>query len=118
MALVAFYPSQDLVANRAFFEGLLGLPLVRDQGVCLIYKVADKAYVGFCSHLEAVNTPNSIIITLVHEDVDGEYQRYQARGIPNDGPPRLNERYGIYHFFAHSPEGYRVEVQRFNEALA
>jgi len=32
-------------------------------------------------------------------------------------PPRLNEKYQIYHFYLKDPDGHIIEVQRFEEPL-
>ena len=50
-------------------------------------------------------------------DVDGAYEVLVALGVETEAPPKLNERFGIYHFFARDPDGYRLELQRFNEPL-
>ena len=41
---ITFLPTADLAATDAFYTGLVGLPLVRDQGVCRIYGTAPGAY--------------------------------------------------------------------------
>lgn len=115
--LIAFYPCHDLEATRNFYERDLCLPLVRDQGTCLIFGVAKNAYVGFCQHNDAVPEHGGLIVTLLTDDVDSFYQRLRKLGIETEGMPKLNDMHHIYHFFALDPDGYRVEVQRFLEPL-
>jgi catechol 2,3-dioxygenase-like lactoylglutathione lyase family enzyme len=114
--LIAFYPCHDLEATRNFYERDLCLPLVRDQGTCLIFGVALNAHVGFCQH-DAVLEHRGLIVTLLTEDVDGFYQRLRQLGVETEAAPKQNDTYRIYHFFALDPDGYRVEVQRFLEPL-
>ena len=45
---IGFYGSTNLEKTREFYEGLLRLTLARNQKRCLIYKVTDKAFIGFC----------------------------------------------------------------------
>ncbi len=116
-ALVGFYPVRDLAATRDFYEGILDLPLVRDQGACLIYKVSEHAYVGFCQHSDAPEPHPGVMITLLSDDVDGVYDTLHAANVVTEGAPKTNDRFAIYHFFARDPNGYRVEVQRFLEPL-
>ncbi|MCA9837935.1 MAG: VOC family protein [Trueperaceae bacterium] len=113
---IAFYPSKDLEATRAFYEGILGLKLARDQGSCLIFQVTETAYIGFCQHL-SMPASASFIITLIHPDVDAVYASLRAKNCRLESAPELNERYQIYHFFALDPNAYRVEIQRFIEPL-
>lgn len=121
--VLGFYPVRDLSATRDFYERDLGLRVARDQGVCLIF-AAGGGYVGFCQRepAEGREAPLSElgdgpIITFVTPDVEGWYQRVRRLGVETDAPPRRNERFAIVHFFARDPDGYRVEIQRFEQPL-
>jgi catechol 2,3-dioxygenase-like lactoylglutathione lyase family enzyme len=117
-----FFPVRDLAATRDFYTRDLGLRLARDQGTCLIL-AAGGAYLGFCQSAAAersatvADTSEGIIVTLVTDAVDAWYTRLRRLGIETEGAPRHDARFGIYHFFARDPDGYRVEVQRFDEPL-
>jgi len=113
---IGFYPCRDLHATTAFY-GQLGLTLVRDQGSCVIFRVSAGGYLGFCEHTEVLPEHPGLILTLVLDEVDAAYEQLTTLGVTTEGPPRLNERFGIYHFFARDPEGYRLEVQRFLDPL-
>ena len=41
----------------------------------------------------------------------------QARGVQFDKPPELNPKYAIYHCFLRDPNGYLLEIQRFEEGI-
>lgn len=112
-AAITFLPTRDLTACSAFYETLLLLTLAADQGTCRIFKVAGSGYLGFCQNDAPPPADDRIILTFVCDDVDSWHARLTAQGIATDGPPRENERYRIYHFFARDPDGYRIEVQRF-----
>lgn len=114
---ITFLHSDDLEETRAFYSDLLGLSLVRDQGTCIIYKVNDGAYLGFCKHIETISTGRKVILTLVDEDVDGWYQALRDRGAEILSPPQANPDYQIYHFFLKDPDGYWIEIQRFDQPL-
>ena len=111
-AFIAFYPCHDLAASRDFYARDLGLALERDQGSCLIFR-AGVGYLGFCQHEGALPHHPGLILTLVLDDVDGAYARLRTLGVETEGPPRHNERFGVHHFFARDPDGYRLELQRF-----
>jgi catechol 2,3-dioxygenase-like lactoylglutathione lyase family enzyme len=112
---ITFLHTVDLQKTADFYENILRLPLVVDQGVCRIYAVNGDAYLGFCEHLEAPERPSGIIITLVSPEVDTWYAYLQAQGITFDKPPQHNSRYNIYHCFLHDPNGYLLEIQRFED---
>jgi len=113
-ASVTFCATDDLGATGFFYEKILGLELALDQGTCRIYRVAGCGFVGFCSRLEAPK-PDGIILTLVTEDVDGWFEKIQAAGVVVDKPPTHNPDYNIYHCFVRDPNGYAVEIQRFDD---
>ncbi len=117
---IVFLPVPSLEDQHAFYHGVLQMELALDQGVCRIYRAREGSFFGFCKQSGAtVATPQVVtdgpILTLVSEDVDGWYEHCLAHEVKVDGPPRLNPKYLIYHFFAFDPAGYRVEVQRFED---
>lgn len=117
MQLITFFAVRDLARTADFYERLLGLPLARDQGDCRIYRVNENAFVGFCARAHAPENPPGVILTLVTEAVDAWHARLFAQGVAFDMPPTRNERYRIDHCFLRDPDGYRIEIQRFEEPL-
>ncbi len=115
-AQITFLYTRDLKTTAHFYEAVLGLPLMLDQGGCRIYRVCGDAYLGFCERDTAPERPQGILFTLVTSEVDVWYARLQAQGVPFDKPPAINETYGIYHCFARDPNGYVIEIQRFLDA--
>lgn len=114
-AQITFLFVADLDRAAAFYGGVLEFPLARDQGACLIYQTAEKAYLGVCDHRPS--TPEGTIVTLVTDDVDGWAKRLRESGIEVEGPSS-NERFGIYHCFARDPDGHLIEIQRFQQPLS
>jgi catechol 2,3-dioxygenase-like lactoylglutathione lyase family enzyme len=110
---VTFLTTRDLDRTADFYENLLQLPLVLDQGVCRIYQVDGAAFIGFCQHLEVAERPEGVIITLVSQEVDEWYAYLQAREVPIEKAPALNPKFNIYHLFLRDPNGYLIEIQRF-----
>ena len=110
---VTFLYTRDLARTAAFYEDILGLTLVLDQGACRIYRVAGDAYVGFCAREDAPKEPVGIILTLVTQEVDDWYASLQAKGIVFEKPPAYNPDYNIRHCFLRDPNGYLIEIQTF-----
>jgi len=109
-----FLATQDLQMTAAFYEKTIGLTLALDQGKCRIYRVADKAFLGFCTKDEIPGRAG-VIVTLVTRDVDEWYQQLQALGVKFEKEPTYNPEYQIYHCFLRDPNGYLVEIQRFED---
>lgn len=110
---ITFLYTRDLAKTAHFYETVMGLPMVLDQGGCRIYHVVGEAYLGFCERESAPEVPQGILFTLVTPDVDAWYEYLAAQGVPFEKTPALNETYGIYHCFAQDPNGYLIEIQRF-----
>ena len=106
---VTFLQTPNLAQTAVFYEEILGLPLILDQGICRIYAVADGAFIGFCQHLEAPASDKGVILTFVSAEVDAWHQYLVTHNIPIEKPPTLNETFNIYHCFARDPAGYLIE---------
>lgn len=113
-ALVTFCYCRDLQLTARFYEDVLELPLVLDQGVCRIYRIAPGAHIGFCQRADAPR-PQGVMITLVSAAVDEWHARLSARGVSFEKPPSYNPQYDIYHCLMRDPNGYLIEVQRFQD---
>lgn len=110
---VTFLYTRDLAATARFYEQVLGLPLVLDQGSCRIYRVSGDAFLGFCQRETAPEQPQGIIITFATRQVDAWHEHLAAQGIVFERPPALNPDYNIYHCFLRDPNGYLLEIQQF-----
>lgn len=111
---ITFCYTRDLSRTARFYEDVLGLRLVLEQAHCRIYEVAGGAFLGFCQG-EDCAAPGDVVLTLVTDDVDGWYERLEAKGVAFDRRPVFNPDYNIYHCFLSDPNGYRLEIQRFED---
>lgn len=111
---ITFFYTQNGPATWDFYERVIGLPLVLDQGGCRIYRVAAEAYVGFCAR-DGARPTDGALFTLVTDEVDDWATHLKAHDVELVHEPRHNAEYGIYHFFAKDPNGYLIEVQRFDD---
>jgi catechol 2,3-dioxygenase-like lactoylglutathione lyase family enzyme len=117
---VTFLYCDDPAATDAFYGGLLGLPLVLDQGACRIYGVGESAFLGFCRKTSnlAPQRANGVILTLVVAEeihVNQWYDYLLSVGAEDavERPPAHNPDFNIYHLFLRDPDGYLVEIQVF-----
>lgn len=110
---VTFLYTRDLTATARFYEQVMGLPLILDQGSCRIYRVSGDGFLGFCQRETAPAQPQGIIVTFATRKVDAWHAHLTAQGIPFEKPPALNPDYNIYHCFLRDPNGYLLEIQQF-----
>jgi len=111
---VCFFHTANLAETTRFYGDLLGLPLALDQGACAIFQVSPDGFIGFCTHRSPAS-PDGVIVTLVTRDVEGVYERLIAQGLPFEQPLKYNAQFQITHAFLKDPNGYLVEIQRFDD---
>lgn len=100
----------DLDRSTSFYESL-GLEVQIDQGSCRILGVGGRLALGLCG--DRVPSPEGVIFTLVTDRVEGVCADLAARGVDFEQPPRYSSEYAITHAFLRDPDGYQVEIQRF-----
>ncbi|HPQ39561.1 MAG TPA: nitroreductase family protein [bacterium] len=109
MSGIVFMKTRMLPELRRFYIETLGCSLWLDQGGCTLFRHGNFI-VGFCG---ADTAEIQGILTFFYPssaDVDAMYEIMKASA---DGPPRRNDRYRIYQFFARDPEGRTLEFQYF-----
>ena len=113
---ITFYYYDDIARIAPFYEDVLGLELVLDQGLARIYRIAGASYFGIVDgnrgHLRAQPT-SAALLTILAEDVAGWHARLSARGV--DGLSDILTGRFCEHFFFADPAGYAIEVQRFHD---
>ncbi|KAB8330716.1 VOC family protein [Scytonema tolypothrichoides VB-61278] len=115
---ITFLYTNNLTTSAQFYEEKLGLELWLDQGTCRIYSVTGSGYLGICQTSESsapvTGKLDDVIFTLVTQQVDEWFEYLKARGVKFEKPPTYNQRYNIYHCFLRDPNGYLIEIQRFD----
>jgi hypothetical protein len=109
MSGITFFGTRALDEVVGFYVDRLGASVWLEQPDCTVLKY-DNLLLGFCDR-EAAETAGTI--TFVVEGRAAVDERYDDLADVAREPPRENERYEIYQFFADDPEGRTVEVQTF-----
>ena len=110
---ITFFHTSDLEATTLFYKQL-GLPLKLDQGLCRIFQISKDGFVGFCTHQKPAAT-EGVIITLVTPRVEEVCAQLKAQGVVFEKEPQSNAQFQITHAFLRDPNGYLVEIQRFDD---
>ncbi len=110
---VTFLYTRDLGKTAAFYENIMGLSLVLDQGSCRIYRVSADGFLGFCERAETPKEPVGVIFTLVSTEVDEWHTYLVEQDVAIEKPPTFYPDYNIYHCFVRDPNGYLLEIQQF-----
>jgi hypothetical protein len=113
---ITFLYFKELTEPGRFFEEILKLEKVDDQGFARIYKISGGAFIGIVDEANGYGkaaTEKNVLITLVTEDVHPWYERLKEAGIAIAAPPAIHSKANVECFFFEGPGGYAFEIQRF-----
>lgn len=113
---ITFLYFKDLDGARSFFEDLLGLCLVEDQGWAKIYRVCGSAFIGIVDEARGslrANPDSAVLVTLAVDDVDFWYRDLRERGARIVKELQTYDEIGVRCFFVEGPEDYLLEIQQF-----
>lgn len=113
----AFYYYADLRAAMRFYEEVMGFAPATDYQMAATFRIASTSYltlVDATKGMHSADEPKSATLALVTEDVEGWYDYLRGQGVTIHSP--LNVQPGQAHdgFVAVDPEGYFLEIERFN----
>lgn len=113
---ITFLYFKELAGPGRFFEEILKLEKVVDQGFARIYQISGGAFIGIVDEAKGYcNAPSekNVLITLVTEDVHPWYERLKEAGVAVDAPPAIQTKANVECFFFEGPGGYAFEIQKF-----
>lgn len=114
MSGIIFFATTHLQELATFYQEKLGCQLWLEQQDILILKHGNMLF-GL-HRLE--NSDNEGLMSFFYESREEVDQVYETLKDVANRPPKVNEEYGIYHFFAVDPEGRKLEFQSFNHPIS
>ena len=112
--LITFLYYKDLGGAMAFYEDVLRLDLVIDQGWSKIYGVSPGGYVGLVDESRGyhrVSDAKPVMVCMRVDDVDAWHRYLVDVGVEPLGPPKDSPDLGIRAFLFQDPGGYVLEIQ-------
>ena len=119
-ATVTWLYYKDLVAMQAFYEEVMGLRQVVDQGWAKVYQASRTGYVGLVDERRGMNTwteKKAVNVSFLVDDLDGWFGYVKQRNaFPLRGTAVNDDDAGRYRaFVGYDPEGYFMEFDLFRE---
>ncbi len=111
---ITFLPVSDLQRTVRFYTEVVGLRLWKEMGSCVILDCG-RGYWGFCQYQDGRPLATRTCMSLngtSQDEVDEQYRRLTALGVPTLGQPQRHEHFPVYSFFFRDPDGYLLEFQR------
>jgi len=113
---ITFLYYKNFEKARLFFEEVLQLDLVMDQGFATVYKVSGSSFIGCVKKKEgSIKSKNKggTLVSLTSRDVEGEYERIKKYRLPFISEIEIIERIPLKSFFLKDFEGHDFEIQEF-----
>lgn len=115
-SLISFLYFEDLPAACLFFEDVLGLPCVTDQGWAKIYRVSSGGFISAVDKKKgslACTARDGVLTALAVENADEWAERLRQKGVEFTLEPQVFEDIGIKTMMIKGPEGYIFEIEQF-----
>ncbi|MBN1485378.1 MAG: VOC family protein [Chloroflexia bacterium] len=113
---ITFFYYHDLQPAVDFYEQVMGLECVEDQGWAKIYRTGGNAFLGLVDGSRGffqAQEKNAALLTLVVDDVEAWYSYLQAQGAHLLRELKYHEDIQVQGFFLQDPGGYVIEIQAF-----
>ena len=116
--LLTFFYYKDMARAGEFYEKIMGFELVQDQKWAKIFKVADNAFMGCVDgnigyHKHDLTKP--VMLTVIVDDPDAWYEHFKENGVETLDKPHDDVELNMRIFLLKDPEGYVIEIQKFND---
>jgi len=113
MSGIVFFKTQKLSELKRFYTEVVGCEVWLEQADCALFRHGNFIF-GFCQRDEIDTAGMLTFFYEIREEVDRMFGQLKEIAVSE---PVQNDKYGIYQFFAHDPEGRTLEFQYFNHPV-
>jgi predicted enzyme related to lactoylglutathione lyase len=113
---VTFLYYDDLATATEFYERVLGLEMVEDQGWAKIFRTAGTAFVGLVDGKRGFRKPladSAVLLTLAVNDTQVWYDHLIKHNVKILREPKESPEIQVRCFFIEDPGGYAIEIEQF-----
>lgn len=119
-SMITWLYYKDLPAMQRFYEDILGLEMIVDQGWTKIYQVSSSGFTGLVDEKKGMHSfteKKAVNVSFIIDDIEGwfaytqEHQPFTLRSKELEVGPENKYRA----FVGYDPEGYYMEFDKFYE---
>lgn len=113
---ITFFYYDDIDKAADFYQNVMKLTLVEDQGWAKIFRINAASYVGAVDGSRGFHhtqPESAVLLTLVVDNVS-EWYAYLKDKVKITREPSMNEEIQVENFFFEDPGGYSLEIQTFH----
>jgi predicted enzyme related to lactoylglutathione lyase len=115
-ATVLWLYYDDVEPIQRFYERLLGVDLLVDQGWAKVYEASSTGYIGLVDAsrgLHAATEETGVTVSFFTDDVDAWLERARAQGVELRTDQIVMESERVRVFVGYDPDGYFLEWDTF-----
>jgi catechol 2,3-dioxygenase-like lactoylglutathione lyase family enzyme len=116
-ATVVWFYYKDMEGIQRFYEEVLGMDLIVDQGWAKIYPAGPTGYFGLVDEkfgMHSYTEQKAVTMSFFTADIDGWYEYLSTNDAIEMRSPKIEEEDEYRAFVAYDPEGYFLEWDVFN----
>jgi catechol 2,3-dioxygenase-like lactoylglutathione lyase family enzyme len=116
-ATIVWFYYKDMAGIQRFYEEVLGLDLIADQGWAKIYPIGPGGYFGLVDEQRGMHQfteQKAVTLSFFTADIDGWYAYLSNSGAIEMRSKKIEEEKEYRAFVAYDPEGYYLEWDVFN----
>ena len=116
-ATVVWFYYKDMEGIQRFYEEVLGMDLIVDQGWAKIYPAGPTGYFGLVDEklgMHNYTEQKAVTMSFFTADIDGWYEYLSTNDAIEMRSPKIEEEDEYRAFVAYDPEGYFLEWDVFN----
>ncbi len=113
---ITFLYYRDLEPIDKFYQEIIGLALVEDQGFAKIYRVSGDAYLGIVDEkrgFQNVQEEKAVLVTFAVNDVFRWREYLESKNVKMLTDIIESEEIQVRCFFCEDPGGYAIEIEQF-----
>ncbi len=113
---ITFLYFKEIDNAKKFFDEILQLEMVCDQGWAYVWKTGKESFVGAVdSSKGSIKTENrgGVLISLTVTNIEEVYESFKKLNLDSCTEIKEMKDIGLKSFFFKGPEGYDFEIQQF-----
>ena len=113
---ITFLYYRDLEPIARFYQEIMGLDLVEDQGWAKIFRTSWHAYLGIVDGergFHKVQEKSAVLVTFAVNDVFRWREHLESKGVKMLTEIIESEEIQVRCFFCEDPGGYAIEIEQF-----
>jgi catechol 2,3-dioxygenase-like lactoylglutathione lyase family enzyme len=117
-ATIVWFYYKDMQGIQRFYEDVLGLDLIVDQGWAKIYPVGPSGYFGLVDEQRGMHhftEQKAVTLSLITDDIDGWYAYLKSNAGVEMRSTEISDTDRYRAFVAYDPEGYYLEWDVFKD---